>query len=92
MLGFTISAVLRSRMRFSYSAKPVPMMMPPMHWLSAVSLSRIIPQSCRQTILLTRVTPVSMSTSTSANWTPLVPTVASVRSNAPSPVTEAIPS
>ena len=48
MFGFTIWPVLRSRMRSSNSAKLTPMMMPPMHWLSAVSWSTISPQSCTQ--------------------------------------------
>ncbi len=66
--------------------------MPPMHWLSAVSGSRISPQSCTQTMRETFVTPVSMSTSTSANCTPLVPLAERPASHSPSTDTGSVPS
>src|SRR5262245_43661573 len=64
--------------------------MPPMHWLAAVSGPRINPQSCTQTMRETFVTPVSMSTSTSANWTPLVPLADSPASHSPSTETGSV--
>src|ERR1017187_8033008 len=51
----------------------MPMMMPPLIWLSAVSLLTNNPASCTQTIFLTLTNPVSVSTSTSANCTPAAP-------------------
>ena len=67
-------------------------MIPPMHWLSAVSSSTINPQSCTQVMRVTFVTPVSMSTSTSANCTPLVPLADSPRSHSPSTDSGCMPS
>src|SRR3990170_6691746 len=52
----------------------------------------ISPQSCTQTSLRIRATPVSTSTSTSANCTPLVPTDDSPSSHPPSTVIDAVPS
>src|SRR4051812_32328860 len=51
----------------------MPMMMPPLTWLSQVSLLTISPPSCTQVIFFTLVKPVSVSTSTSANCTPPAP-------------------
>src|SRR5437660_12361355 len=48
-------------------------MMPPLTWLSQVSLLTISPPSCTQRIFFTLTKPVSVSTSTSANWTPPAP-------------------
>src|SRR4051812_12454565 len=49
------------------------MMIPPLTWLSAVNLLTKRPPSCTQVIFFTFVNPVSVSTSTSANWTPAAP-------------------
>src|SRR6266481_8948285 len=51
----------------------MPMMIPPLTWLSQVSLLMISPPSCTQVIFLTFTKPVSVSTSTSANCTPPAP-------------------
>ena len=47
-------------------------MTPPWTWLSAVSALTTSPQSWTATIFLTRTSPVSVSTSTSANCAPAV--------------------
>jgi len=65
-LGLTIVPTLRSRMRFSRSAHEAPWIMAPITWLSAVSVFIGKPQSLTETILRTRTSPVSVSTSTSA--------------------------
>src|SRR5438552_2669796 len=46
------------------------MMMPPLTWLSQVSLLTINPQSCTHRTFFTFTKPVSVSTSASANCTP----------------------
>src|ERR1017187_6592989 len=51
----------------------MPMMMPPLTWLSVVVWLTINPQSCTQRIFLTVTRPVSVSTATSANCTPPAP-------------------
>src|SRR5579859_4075418 len=51
----------------------MPMIMPLLAWLSAVSLFTISPPSCTHVICFTLTKPVSVSTSTSANCTPAVP-------------------
>src|SRR6516225_9233172 len=51
----------------------MPIRMPPLTWLSQVSLLTIRPPSWTQVIFFTLVKPVSVSTSTSANWTPPAP-------------------
>ena len=50
------------------------------------------PQSCTHSMRVTFVTPVSMSTSTSANCTPLVPLAESPASHSPSTDTGSVPS
>ncbi len=57
-------------MRFSRSAQEAPWIIAPMTWLSAVSGLTGSPQSFTETILMTRTSPVSVSTSTSANCVP----------------------
>src|SRR5262245_28916266 len=49
------------------------MMMPPLTWLSHVSLLTINPPSCTQVTFFTFTNPVSVSTSTSTNCTPPAP-------------------
>src|SRR6516162_3063192 len=51
------------------------MMTPPATCDSQPSRLTIRPQSCTATTLVQRTTPVSVSTSTSATWTPPTPTL-----------------
>src|SRR6516225_10671869 len=54
----------------------MPMITPPLIWLSSVSVSMIRPQSWTATTFFTVTSPVSVSTSTSANCTPYAGPVA----------------
>ncbi len=57
-------------MRFSRSAHEAPWIIAPITWFWAVSGFTGRPQSLTDTILITRTSPVSVSTSTSANCVP----------------------
>src|SRR5271154_4114566 len=68
------------------------MMTPPLIWVSQVSLSTTSPQSCTHKILRTLTKPVSVSTSTSANWTPPAPLDESPSCHLPCDVSGVTPS
>ena len=66
----TIVPTFGSRIRFSKSAHEAPWIIAPITWFSVVSGLTGRPQSFTETILTTRTSPVSVSTSTSANCVP----------------------
>src|SRR5579883_715911 len=77
------------------------MMTPPATWDSTVFRLTIRPQSCTATTFVTRTTPVSLSTCTSATWQPQTPTletfllsslVESAYDHLPSPLAWSMPS